>query len=1018
MDELDSVLPSTSAKASTGGHDSRVVVAATEAAATTAAASPALPLTSLLGGATCFAFLPDMKLPSTSALFHRKCEAVKHGGYWTAVDIATDTAASRNGLSGDVTVGPRSKGSGAPPPDLIGIDTKGQGSRGSWDGPPCRVSHGNIVFLYACSLPTSSHVASMAGPSAVSLDASVHPAIEVFRQVPSALQARSESPAHTPGSLGGVSPTPGTIKSAPLNAAFNSSLTNGSANASSAAATPSVASAQESFPCFLCCRLADDRSDDATSTDHTTSRPSLAAYTDDRMLLLCFLAGPQGQMQSQAATLRVHTAFRQLLNDNERVRLEQLRAGRVTYFVRTAPVLRSRPWYEAVTLNIARLVSKKKVRWNTDGYDLDLAVITKQPVTVVAAGFPCDPNGPTWVESLYRNRVDDVVNFLQWQFGGMTDAMLTPDPINRENTAANLAKQGPGATPSKEAETIGKGFFVYNLCSERVYPANWFRGRFARFPFQDHEAPPLALMLQFTSHALREARERPRQALVVHCKAGKGRTGVMIVALLMEWLFAEKWSKFEVNFENSRHGSPKNGHSPVVSRPPSAAPQDLARSSPSRSRRPSITAPLLNFMEPGEASLLTQCLTTYGDARSLDGQGVTVPSQLRFLRYYERCLLELRAPRLRDAIRLRKQPPARPVIDDDEDLFSIQPSAAKRRSVEGSTTPQSSSATSNANALLPRLHYTLPFPCFADIPYVRPVHLIALTMHTTPWFDMDAGCTPFVVISARRPRGIHSVAAAQSEWSETSATLRQRLVFSHTAGTLVDIEPMQSPSTWRNRETATTGTANSTATMPCFKPQDPQLVALYDSRSTTGQKHYVTEPIIHISMANTLVADEFQVTVYSATSRHANVDLPRPTEDEGALLTSCPPGASRYGPAHLAATSVATPPPSVTLKADAANITGEYVCSFWLHSSFLNGNQGSILLKKHEIDGASAGARRDLFDDTFAIELTFAPLLPIKRLEVPDVASLEAIRDLEDADRWSWMATSVTNRLERELLSE
>lgn len=38
---------------------------------------------------------------------------------------------------------------------------------------------------------------------------------------------------------------------------------------------------------------------------------------------------------------------------------------------------------------------------------------------------------------------------------------------------------------------------MYNLCSERAYPAKRFQNRVALYPFDDHCAPPLGLMREF-----------------------------------------------------------------------------------------------------------------------------------------------------------------------------------------------------------------------------------------------------------------------------------------------------------------------------------------------------------------------------------------------------------------------------------------------------------------------------------------------------------------------------------------
>eukprot|EP00735_Rhodelphis_limneticus_P014826 TRINITY_DN8923_c0_g1::TRINITY_DN8923_c0_g1_i1::g.24719::m.24719 TRINITY_DN8923_c0_g1::TRINITY_DN8923_c0_g1_i1::g.24719 ORF type:complete len:133 (+),score=11.80,sp/Q8T9S7/PTEN_DICDI/52.31/6e-44,Y_phosphatase3/PF13350.1/1.5e-05,DSPc/PF00782.15/0.00021,Y_phosphatase/PF00102.22/0.0016,PTPlike_phytase/PF14566.1/0.0025,CDKN3/PF05706.7/0.0057,Y_phosphatase2/PF03162.8/0.0084 TRINITY_DN8923_c0_g1_i1:305-703(+) len=74
---------------------------------------------------------------------------------------------------------------------------------------------------------------------------------------------------------------------------------------------------------------------------------------------------------------------------------------------------------------------------------------------------------------------------------------------------------------------------VYNLCSEREYPASKFLGRVARFPFDDHCPPPMDLMRAFCEDAAAFLTADPRHVVAVHCKAGKGRTGLMVSCLLL-----------------------------------------------------------------------------------------------------------------------------------------------------------------------------------------------------------------------------------------------------------------------------------------------------------------------------------------------------------------------------------------------------------------------------------------------------------------------------------------------------
>ena len=137
--------------------------------------------------------------------------------------------------------------------------------------------------------------------------------------------------------------------------------------------------------------------------------------------------------------------------------------------------------------NIARrLVSKKKLRYQKDGFDLDLTYITP---SIIAMGFPSDG-----IEAAYRNRMKYVQDFMSKYHAGH--------------------------------------YKVYNLCSERSYTADHFE-RCAQYPFDDHNPCPLSMLYQFCRDAATFMAEDPRNVVAVHCKAGKGRTGLMVSALLL-----------------------------------------------------------------------------------------------------------------------------------------------------------------------------------------------------------------------------------------------------------------------------------------------------------------------------------------------------------------------------------------------------------------------------------------------------------------------------------------------------
>ncbi|CAL5221800.1 g4055 [Coccomyxa viridis] len=150
---------------------------------------------------------------------------------------------------------------------------------------------------------------------------------------------------------------------------------------------------------------------------------------------------------------------------------------------------RQHPWDVNFLDKIRGIVSRNKRRYKSDGYDLDLAYITDK---IIAMGAPAQGR-----RGLYRNNMRDVQSFLK-----------------QKHQAA--------------------GYCVYNLCTEEhfAYKPSKFE-MVANFPFDDHQVPPLALIHGFCEHVHSFLREHPRGVAAVHCKAGKGRTGLMICCYLL-----------------------------------------------------------------------------------------------------------------------------------------------------------------------------------------------------------------------------------------------------------------------------------------------------------------------------------------------------------------------------------------------------------------------------------------------------------------------------------------------------
>ena len=136
---------------------------------------------------------------------------------------------------------------------------------------------------------------------------------------------------------------------------------------------------------------------------------------------------------------------------------------------------------------IRKIVSGKRKRLRLpDGLTLDLSYITPQ---LIAMSFPASS-----IEAMYRNQITDVAKYLN--------------------------------------ERHGNGYMIFNL-SDRSYDRSLFDYRVVDTGWPDHMTAPLHVYIEIC-HAIDSwlASDMSRVA-VVHCLAGKGRTGAACASFLV-----------------------------------------------------------------------------------------------------------------------------------------------------------------------------------------------------------------------------------------------------------------------------------------------------------------------------------------------------------------------------------------------------------------------------------------------------------------------------------------------------
>ena len=116
-----------------------------------------------------------------------------------------------------------------------------------------------------------------------------------------------------------------------------------------------------------------------------------------------------------------------------------------------------------------------------------------------------------------------------------------------------------GAVYRNDLEEVGRFFetlhsehyVIVNLC-ETKYSATCFGDRLYHIPMDDHSIAPLETIINFCEWMYNYLSLDERNVVAVHCKGGKGRTGLMICCWLIYSEFCDNVPEALSYFENRR----------------------------------------------------------------------------------------------------------------------------------------------------------------------------------------------------------------------------------------------------------------------------------------------------------------------------------------------------------------------------------------------------------------------------------------------------------------------------------
>ncbi|XP_070553126.1 phosphatidylinositol 3,4,5-trisphosphate 3-phosphatase TPTE2-like [Ptychodera flava] len=150
----------------------------------------------------------------------------------------------------------------------------------------------------------------------------------------------------------------------------------------------------------------------------------------------------------------------------------------------------------------------------------------KQKKQLVSSG------GGKYEEHMYELDLTSITNRLI--------AMSFPSTGGRRNPISEVAHILNTKYPSH--------YKVYNLCSEGGYDISYFSFQVERVSIEDQNVPSLEEMLKFCEDVNEWLSSDEENVAVLHCNAGKGRTGMMMSSLLVYYKLYNQYKEYLLNF--------------------------------------------------------------------------------------------------------------------------------------------------------------------------------------------------------------------------------------------------------------------------------------------------------------------------------------------------------------------------------------------------------------------------------------------------------------------------------------